>query len=80
MNALDVYSKRNIRDYLARPEEKYDKEYSKERQEKLDRKREDKEGRIETKKIGKIATSIGSTIVKPFSSILDKLLNFFEFN
>ena len=33
MNALDVYSKRNIRDYLARPEEKYDKEYSKERQE-----------------------------------------------
>ena len=49
---------------------------SKERQDKLDRKREDKEGRIETKKIGKIATSIGGTIVKPFSSILDKLLNF----
>jgi len=49
---------------------------SKERQDKLDRKREDKEGRIETKKIGKIATSIGSTIVKPFSSILDKLLQF----
>ena len=33
MNALDVYTKINIRDYLARPEEKYDKEYSKERQE-----------------------------------------------
>ena len=33
MDALDVYSKINIRDYLARPEEKYDKEYSKERQE-----------------------------------------------
>ena len=33
MNALDVYSKINIRDYLSRPEEKYDKEYSKERQE-----------------------------------------------
>ena len=49
---------------------------SKERQDKLDRKREDKEGRIETKKIGKIATSIGNTVVKPFSSILDKLLNF----
>lgn len=49
---------------------------SKERQDKLDRKREDKEGRIETKKIGKIANSIGSTIVKPFSSILDKLLQF----
>ena len=49
---------------------------SKERQDKLDRKREDKEGRIETKKIGKIATSIGCTIVKPFSSILDKLLQF----
>ena len=33
MNALDVYTKINIRDYLSRPEEKYDKEYSKERQE-----------------------------------------------
>ena len=33
MDALDVYTKINIRDYLARPEEKYDKEYSKERQE-----------------------------------------------
>jgi len=33
MNALDVYTKRNIYDYLARLEEKYDKEYSKERQE-----------------------------------------------
>ena len=32
MNALDVYSKRNIQDYLSRPEEKYDKEYSEERQ------------------------------------------------
>ena len=32
MDALEVYTKRNIRDYLARPEEKYDKEYSKERQ------------------------------------------------
>ena len=32
MDALDVYSKINIRDYLARPEEKYDKEYSEERQ------------------------------------------------
>ena len=31
MDALDVYSKRNIRDYLARPEQKYDKEYLKER-------------------------------------------------
>lgn len=33
MNALDVYTKRNIYDYLAKPEEKYDKDYSKERQE-----------------------------------------------
>ena len=32
MNALDVYTKRNIYDYLARPEKKYDKEYSEERQ------------------------------------------------
>ena len=33
MNALDVYTKRNIYDYLARPSKKYDKEYSEERQE-----------------------------------------------
>ena len=32
MNALDVYTKRNIYDYLSRPEKKYDKEYSEERQ------------------------------------------------
>ena len=32
MNALDVYTKRNIYDYLARPSKKYDKEYSEERQ------------------------------------------------
>ena len=33
MDALDVYTKINIRDYLRRPEAKFDKEYSKERQE-----------------------------------------------
>ena len=32
MNALDVYTKINIKDYLVRSEKKYDKEYSKERQ------------------------------------------------
>ena len=32
MDALDVYTKINIRDYLRRPEQKYYKEYSKERQ------------------------------------------------
>jgi len=32
MNALDVYTKRNIYDYLRRPEKKFDKEYSEERQ------------------------------------------------
>ena len=32
MSALDVYTKRNIYDYLAKPEEKYYKDYSKERQ------------------------------------------------
>ena len=32
MDALDVYTKRNIYDYLARPEAKFDKEYSEERQ------------------------------------------------
>ena len=35
MDALDVYTKRNIYDYLARPEAKFDKEYSEERK-KLD--------------------------------------------
>ena len=32
MNLLDVYTKINIQDYLRRPEAKFDKEYSKERQ------------------------------------------------
>ena len=32
MDALDVYTKRNIYDYLAKPEENYDKDYSEERQ------------------------------------------------
>ena len=32
MDALDVYTKRNIYDYLARTEVKFDKEYSEERQ------------------------------------------------
>ena len=32
MNALDVYTKINIKYYLAIAEEKYDKEYSEERQ------------------------------------------------
>ena len=49
---------------------------AKEKENKLDRKRDDKESRLEVKKIGKIATSIGNTVVKPFKSILDKLLEF----
>ena len=32
MNALDVYTKRNIYDYPKRPDKKFDKEYSEERQ------------------------------------------------
>ena len=32
MNALDVYTKINIKDYLARPEAKFQKEYLEERQ------------------------------------------------
>ena len=32
MKALDVYTKINIKDYLARPEAKFDKEYSEEKQ------------------------------------------------
>ena len=55
MNALDVYTKRNIYDYLARPEKKYDKEYSEERQkireyirkDDLDAKRVHPEGQID---------------------------------
>ena len=33
MDSLDVYTKRNIMDYLSHPEESKDKNYSKERQE-----------------------------------------------
>ena len=33
MNALDVYTKANIYDYLARLEEQHDKDFPKERQE-----------------------------------------------
>ena len=33
MNALEVYTKINIKDYLANPEESKDKNYSKKRQE-----------------------------------------------
>ena len=32
MDSLDVYTKRNIMDYLSHPEESKDKNYSKERQ------------------------------------------------
>tara|TARA_B100000886_G_C20063268_1_gene342646 strand:- start:14 stop:124 length:111 start_codon:yes stop_codon:yes gene_type:complete len=32
MDDLDVYTKANIYDYLAKPEEKHHKEYSEERQ------------------------------------------------
>tara|TARA_B100000131_G_scaffold222582_1_gene214141 strand:+ start:265 stop:459 length:195 start_codon:yes stop_codon:yes gene_type:complete len=32
MNALDVYTKINIKDYLARPEAKFNKDYPEERQ------------------------------------------------
>ena len=31
MNARDIYTKINIKDYSARPEAKFDKEYSEER-------------------------------------------------
>ena len=33
MNFLDVYTKKHIYDYLARPKEKYEKKYSKEKKE-----------------------------------------------
>jgi len=37
MIALDVYTKINIKDYLAKPEAKFDKEYSEERKKSLRR-------------------------------------------
>ena len=48
----------------------------KERQNKLDNKREDKEGRIEAVKVAKFVKSTASTVTKPFKNIFDKILDF----
>ena len=48
----------------------------KERQNKLDNKRQDKEGRIEAVKVAKFVKSTASTVTKPFKNIFDKILDF----
>jgi len=48
----------------------------KERQNKLDNKREDKEGRIEAVKVAKFVKSTASTVTRPFKNIFDKILEF----
>ena len=49
---------------------------AKEKQNKLDDKREDKEGRIEAVKVAKFVKSTASTVTRPFKSIFDKILDF----
>ena len=49
---------------------------AKERQNKLDDKREDKEGRIEAVKVAKFVKSTASTVTRPFKNIFDKILDF----
>ena len=49
---------------------------AKEKQNKLDDKRQDKEGRIEAVKVAKFVKSTASTVTKPFKNIFDKLLDF----
>ena len=48
----------------------------KERQNKLDNKRQDKEGRIEAVKVAKFVKSTASTVTRPFKNIFDKILEF----
>ena len=48
----------------------------KERQNKLDDKRQDKEGRIEAVKVAKFVKSTASTVTRPFKNIFDKILDF----
>ena len=48
----------------------------KERKNKLDDKRQDKEGRIEAVKVAKFVKSTASTVTKPFKNIFDKILDF----
>jgi len=47
-----------------------------ERQNKLDNKREDKEGRIEAVKVAKFVKSTTSTVTRPFKNIFQKILDF----
>ena len=48
----------------------------KEQQNKLDKKRDDKEGRIEAVKVAKFVKSTASTVTRPFKNIFDKILDF----
>ena len=47
-----------------------------ERKNKLDDKRQDKEGRIEAVKVAKFVKSTASTVTRPFKNIFDKILEF----
>ena len=47
-----------------------------EQQNKLDKKRDDKEGRIEAVKVAKFVKSTASTVTRPFKNIFDKILDF----
>jgi len=49
---------------------------AKERQNKLDDKRQDKEDRIEAVKVAKFVKSTASTVTRPFKNIFDKILDF----
>jgi len=49
---------------------------AKERQNKLDDKRQDKEDRIEAVKVAKFVKSTASTVTKPFKNIFEKILDF----
>ena len=49
---------------------------AKERQNKLDDKRQDKEGRIEAVKVAKFVKSTASTVTRPFKNIFEKILDF----
>ena len=47
-----------------------------EQQNKLDKKRDDKESRIEAVKVAKFVKSTASTVTRPFKNIFDKILDF----
>ena len=63
------------RDFSQRLNEQKDL-LEKERQNKLGSKRDDKEGRLEAKKVAKFVKSTASTVTAPFKGIFQKILDF----